>query len=173
MRPKGTGEALEIRRRAALRMLDEGQTEEEVCEVVGCSRSSLFRWKQAREVAGDEGLVTKESPGRPCKLSDEQVEKLRTILEGGALKRGFSSELWTSRRVVMVIEEEFGISYHPDHIGRLLHRIAFSPQLPIRRAVERNEEEIAAWWAHDWPALKKKQSKRAPALRSSTRRGFS
>jgi putative transposase len=50
----------------------------------------------------------------------------------------------------------FGIRYHVDHIGRLLHSLGWSPQRPQRRAVERNEREIQRWVKEEWPRIKKK-----------------
>jgi len=54
-----------------------------------------------------------------------------------------------------MIESEFGVSYHPDHIGRLMHDLGWTPQKPERRALERNEEEIERWKQKQWPRIKK------------------
>ncbi|MEV5619879.1 helix-turn-helix domain-containing protein [Streptomyces bacillaris] len=32
----------------------------------------------------------------------------------------------------------------------LLHRLGWSPQVPAHRAVERNEEAVAAWQTEQW-----------------------
>jgi transposase len=57
--------------------------------------------------------------------------------------------------VAEVIRLEFGISYHPVHVGRLLKAIRWSPQKPARRARQRNEAAIARWRDETWPAIKK------------------
>ena len=56
---------------------------------------------------------------------------------------------------VLCVQHEFGISYHPDHLGRILHDLGFSPQKPQQRARERDEEAIARWRKQDWPRIKK------------------
>jgi transposase len=57
--------------------------------------------------------------------------------------------------VVRLIHDRFGIRYHVDHIGRLLHALGWSPQKPQRRAVERDESEIRRWVKEEWPRVKK------------------
>ena len=64
--------------------------------------------------------------------------------------------LRTCRRVAALIQDRFGISYHFNHVGRLLHALGFSPQQPLRRARERGEEVIERWRREDWPRIKKK-----------------
>jgi transposase len=54
-----------------------------------------------------------------------------------------------------MVEREFGVRYHPDHIGRLMHSLGWTPQKPERRALERNEEEIERWKREEWPRIKK------------------
>jgi hypothetical protein len=52
-----------------------------------------------------------------------------------------------------MVEREFGVRYHPDHIGRLMHSLGWTPQKPERRALERNEEEIERWKQEEWPRM--------------------
>jgi transposase len=49
----------------------------------------------------------------------------------------------------------FGVKYHVDYMGTLLHRLGWSPQKPERRARERNERAIARWRRDELPRLKK------------------
>ena len=74
----------------------------------------------------------------------------------GARAAGFATELWTCPRVAEWIEQHFGVSYHVDHVGRLLHSLGFSPQKPQRRAIERDEQAIEHWVEHTWARVKKK-----------------
>ncbi|WP_145278383.1 helix-turn-helix domain-containing protein [Tautonia plasticadhaerens] len=41
-----------------------------------------------------------------------------------------------------VIEEEFGVCYHKAHVGRLPPELGWTPQVPVRRAIQRDEEAI-------------------------------
>ncbi len=77
------------------------------------------------------------------------------ILLRGAGEAGYMTDLWTCPRIVQVIEKAFGVRYHVDHIGRILHSLGWSPQKPQRRAVERDEAVIQTWAKVDWPRVKK------------------
>ena len=63
-----------------------------------------------------------------------------------------------------MIKREFGVSYHADHIGRLLRAIGWSVQKPIERATERNDAAIERWRSEKWPAIKKKPNTRSRTL---------
>jgi len=54
-----------------------------------------------------------------------------------------------------VIRREFGVRYHVDHIGRLLHSLGWTAQKPERRARERDEGAIQRWVSVDWKRVKK------------------
>src|SRR5215208_3074375 len=75
--------------------------------------------------------------------------------ERGAAAHGFRGEVWTCERVAIVIRREFGVSYHPAHVSRLLKALRQSLQKPQHRANQRDEEAIEHWKEHRWPPLKK------------------
>jgi transposase len=53
------------------------------------------------------------------------------------------------------IRKEFGISYHPAHVSRLVRALGLSLQKPLRRANQRDEEAIRRWKEERCPELKK------------------
>jgi transposase len=87
--------------------------------------------------------------------------KLPELLERGAEAHGFRGEVWTCERVARVIRKEFGVSYHPAHVSRLLKALRQSLQKPQRRASQRDEEAIEHWKEHRWPSLKKERKRKA------------
>jgi transposase len=143
------------RRVIAVELLEDGKLLTEVADLLKVSISSLKRWKKAFRQGGLAALAPKRHPGPKSKLSAAQRRQLREILLRGPLAAGFSTELWTCRRVAEIVQHEFGISYHPDHLGRILHDLGFSPQKPQQRARERDEEAITRWRKQDWPRIKK------------------
>jgi transposase len=60
--------------------------------------------------------------------------------------------------VAHLIEQQFGVRYHEGHVWKLLVRLGWSPQRPVGRARERDQEQIQRWKKKGWPALKKKRS---------------
>ena len=155
MRTKGSAAELEARRRLAADLLRDGNTPAEVAQMLGVSESSTKRWKRAFLRDGLAGLAAKLHPGPRPKLSEDQQHQLCDVLVEGAQAAGYRPDLWTCRRVSEVIHERFGVSYHFNHVGRLLHQLGFSPQQPQRRARERDEEAILRWREQDWPRIKK------------------
>jgi transposase len=96
-------------------------------------------------------------------LTLEQKAQIPALLARGAESYGFRGDVWTASRVAKVIERTFGVSYHRDHVGRLLREAGWSRQQPIERASQRNEEAIKQWSEQRWPALTKKPSRTKPA----------
>jgi|SRR5688572_5828233 len=109
---------------------------------VGASVPSVFRWRQAYEREGEGALAAKAVPGRPRKLDPKECKRLVKILLSGALASGFPNEAWLLRRIAQVIEKEFDVEYHPSHLWRVLQRLGWSCQIPERRAIQRDEEEL-------------------------------
>ena len=155
MRTSGTQEALERRRLRAASLLADGKSVVETARLVSASLSSVKRWKQAVEQGGLEALAAKRTCGRKSKLSRSQQERLVKILIAGPIAAGYNTELWTCRRVAEVIEDRFGVTYHVDHVGRLLHMLGFSPQKPECRTREADHAAIEQWRRADWPRIKK------------------
>jgi transposase len=151
-RPFGTAAELERRRRQAVQAVKDGESQTTVARVLGVSRSTIFRWLKSDQ--STDGLAAKPHPGPACRLSPEQHRELAALLLQGAKAHGWSTNLWTTARVAVLIERHFGIRYHHDHVGRMLHeRLNWTPQKPQRRARERDEAAIENWRKVRFPAL--------------------
>ena len=90
----------------------------------------------------------------PPRLTPEQVGLIPDFLWHGAEAYGFRGDVWTYGRVAGVIREEFDVSYSKSQVSRLLKRLGWTPQVPITRAIQRDEAAIARWRTESWPALK-------------------
>lgn len=156
MRPKGSAEVLEARRRWAVSLLQKGLRGAEVARLIECSPSSVTRWKEVVRKSGVEGLAAKPHPGPRPRLRTEQKEKLLELLREGPKAHGYRNDLWTLPRVANVIERYFGVRYHPAHVWKILRGLGWSCQKPERRARERNDEEVERWRKEKWPHIKKR-----------------
>jgi len=155
MRPKGTAAELEQRRRLAVSLVEQGMRQADAARAVGTSRASVTRWCQAFRRRGEKGLTAKPHPGLRPRLSERDRQRLARLLLAGPRKHGYSTELWTLARVAEVIAIEFGVTYHPSQVWRILRGMGWSCQKPERRARERDEEAVRRWHQHDWPRIKK------------------
>jgi transposase len=121
-----------------------------------------MRWYHARRRGGEKALRVRFSPGRPPKLRPKQLQRLIKLLLQGPMARGYHTNLWTTTRIALLIDEEFGVDYHPNHIGRLMHRLKWSHQKPERRAIECDDQAVEQWKRRQWPRIKKKPLGWAP-----------
>ena len=126
MRPKGSAEKLEARRRLAAKMLAKGQGIREVARSIGAAPSSVKRWKDALETGGKKALNAKPHTGRPSRLSAKQRQDLLCILQRGPRAANVRADQWTCRHVGTVIRRSFGVKYHPDHVSRILRALGWN-----------------------------------------------
>jgi len=145
------------------RLVQAGKGIRETARLVDASSSSVFRWKSALEEGGTEALRAKPHPGRPSRLSAEQKASLLETLRRGPEAAGFATDLWTLARVAQVIEEQFGVKYHPGRVWHILRELGWSPQKPERRARERDEAAIERWREEEWEGVKKKPATKGGA----------
>lgn len=158
MRPYGTPEQLEKRRRRAIQLLRRGYNLPATAQAVKASVSSVFRWWQSYRQKGMNGLRPRPTPGRPARLSTSQKQRLVRLLLKGALVAGYSTELWTLERIARLIQRRFRVTYHPAHVWKLMAALGWSCQKPERRALQRDEGEILRWKRYHWPNIKKRQA---------------
>src|ERR671922_1357736 len=145
----------EGRRLRALELKEQGWKQTQIADALGVTEGAVSQWmKRARE-EGMEGLRHKPPPGATPRLSEDERARLPELLAQGAQAHGFRGDVWTCERVAIVIRKEFGVSYHPAHVSRLLKALRQSLQKPQRRANQRDEEAIERWKEHRWPSLKK------------------
>jgi transposase len=156
----------EARRHQAWHLKQKGWSQRHIAEALGVSEAAVSQWMQRVRLGGLQALRHRPSPGAPRRLSADQRAHLPTLLRRGPAAYGFRGEVWTRKRVAEVIRLEFGVVYHPTHVGRLLQVLRWSSQKPMRRARQRDEAAIAQWRDETWPAIKKGQ--RHSSRRSSS-----
>ena len=158
---KLTPEQMEERRMEGARLLQEGRLPQaEIAWELGVSRATVNAWAKQLKVGGLRQLRRRPHSGRPAKLTRAQQRELLRLLKRGALAAGFETDRWTGPRIQSLIAQKFEVSYHSRYLPRLLHQLGWSQQIPLARAVERDEELIQAWLEQDWPRIKKGAAER-------------
>lgn len=140
----------------AANMFELGLSSVVIAGSVGVDQQTVRKWRRTFKAQGREGLRSRPHPGRPPELNEQQTAQLAALLLKTPQECGFDRYLWTQQLIADLIEREFGVSYHHDHVGVILKRIGFTHQKPARRARERDEARIAAWRQTVWPELLKK-----------------
>jgi transposase len=156
MRRKGTAKELEQKRLIAAKMFELGLSPAQIAGVIGVVPQTVRRWRRECNHGGIEALAMNQHPGRPALLSKADREKLAELLLKTPIECGFEKYLWTTQLVADLIEREFKVKYHHDHVGVILGQMGFTHQKPARRSQERDEQKIQAWRSETWPALLKK-----------------
>jgi len=156
MRPSGNPAILEDRRIKAIKLFNSGHSQASIAKIFNVGQRTVRLWVSNFKKNGKSGLISRPNTGRPPKIDSKITKRLEAILIRGAKKAGFATDLWTCPRIAQVIKKKFGISYHVDHLCRLLRSLGWSPQKPEKRAIERDENKIRTWRRIQWPRIKKK-----------------
>jgi transposase len=142
-----------LRRHAGERFKD-GESTREIARDLRVSERSVGRWRAAWQRGGIEALRSKGPVSRE-KLTGAQWARLEAELERGPLAHGFAEDQrWTLSRVKALIGRLFHLGYTIEGVGKLLHRHGWSVQVPLHRALERDEAAIATWKKEVWPVVK-------------------
>src|SRR3954464_12127468 len=160
----------EERRLRAWALKAKGWSQQKIAEALGVTAGAVSQWMRRGREGGEEALKRRPRRGAEPKLTAEQRAQIPVLLAQGAEAFGFRGDVWTATRVATVIGREFGVRYHPNHVGKLLRSAGWSVQKPIERASQRDEAAIEAWRTERWPALKRGPTRRDGPSSGSTNR---
>ncbi len=127
-----------VRQLCFVKNLYDGKTQQQAGESVGVSQPTSSRWARAWNQDSVEGLRPRFGGGRPLKLTPTQWEEICAVLE--------NSQPWTPREILSLIEDSFGVSYHPTHLARMLRvsGMHYAKPRPMDPQSPENAEEIFA-----------------------------
>jgi len=98
-------------------MLDDGWSFEEVAKALLMDDSTVRDYDKQYKANGLDELLTDHFTGSSKHLSEIQIEKLKTELRYAVYV--------TSADICRYVEKEFGVSYTPEGMVKLLHNIGF------------------------------------------------
>jgi len=145
MRRKGSAEQLEQTRLIAANMFDQTLPTAQIATILNVDDQTVRRWRRVYVTGGRDALRLNKHPGRPPLLSEAERQTLVELLLKTPAECGFDRYLWTTPLIADLIEREFGVTYHNDHVGVILGTMGFTHQKPARRARERDEAKIEGW----------------------------
>ncbi len=155
--PESFRDHWEWRRFRAWELHEAGWSQARIAEALGVTGGAVSQWfKRVREAGLGALRSRREESGRRPGLTDEDLAHLEVCLKQGPAAYGFRGAVWTQPRVREVIRKEFGITYTPCHVGRLLKKIGWTRQKPAERADQRDEDAVTEWCAETLPELKKR-----------------
>lgn len=102
-----------------------GLTPSFLAEHVADSKNAITLWVKTADEHGFDALRDRKQPGRPTKLTAEQIEEIREVVaEDDPKSRGF--RVWDGPSVSAYIGREYGVSLGVRQCQRLLRSLGFS-----------------------------------------------
>jgi len=151
------GDVRLVRRSSVL--LELGQPQASIPAVAkkwGLSRDCVYKWLHAFLLERLDSLTYAASPGRPCKLTPGQKQRLCQLLDAGPQAAGFAGACWNSVLVAELIRREFNVLYNRFYVCTLLKNLGYSfqkAQFVSDHLDEEHEEWRRLWREQVWPQL--------------------
>lgn len=127
----------QARRLLALAAVRDGMKRTVAARLGGMDRQTLRDWVHRFNRHGPDGLLDIKPSGRPAKLSDEQKEVLRQLVEAGPDRQKDGVARWRCVDLKRVVGQRFGVDLSEVSLGRVLKKLGFShisarPRHPVQ-----------------------------------------
>lgn len=100
-------------------LTDEGKTQSEICQLLGCSAMTARRWMLMTK-QGKAEQWNNQPIGRPQKVNQDYLLRLEELLKHRPKEFGSKSEYWKAKSLAKQLKREFGVEISDRHINRLL-----------------------------------------------------
>ena len=147
----------EIRRTVVRLRQQSGMSTAELAVIAGVHVGTIRKWLlQARQEGV--GSLSEKRRGRPVgscrKMTMVQEQWLREQIIGfDPRQMVLPFALWTRPAIKALILKEFSLEMSDRLIGKYLKRWGFTPQRPIKRALEQCPEKVSAWLKEEYPLI--------------------
>ena len=145
----------DARTRAVNAVVVEKMAVTDVARAFATNRSTIHRWVTRFRSEGEDGLVRRDSPGRPRLFSDLDGAALTRIVMSPATDYGYETAFWTTPRLIQVINEKFRVTVSKQTMMRRLHEAGMTYQKPERQYFELSEEERQTWRRSELPKIRR------------------
>lgn len=108
----------------------EGKTYDEIGLTLKYPLTTISDWLSLIQLEGISRKSDIKQTGKPKRLTDEQIEKLKPILLKSPEEQNFKFTMWTTKLVIQLINKLYNVSYKPLQVRRILHRLDLSCQKP-------------------------------------------
>nr|WP_131770386.1 winged helix-turn-helix domain-containing protein [Candidatus Protofrankia californiensis] len=148
---------------------ERGEKTADIAAALRVGKRQVEKWRRTwRE--GGLGALRSKGPLSVERLSPAQWECLERELGRGPLAHGWDDgQGWTLVRITTLIGRMFHLGYTIQGVWKLLRRHGWSAQVPVRRAIERDEQAVQVWKAEVWPRIKAPRRTWAPSSASRTK----
>jgi transposase len=120
---------------------------EKIASYFDISTKTVRRWIRAYEKEGIDGLLIAPRSGRPPKLNEEELNKLKKMIEDD------QERVWVARHVFILIATLFSVVYSIKYLPEVLKKIGLSFHKAVHYLIKRNEEKRSAWIQESLPKI--------------------
>jgi len=118
----------------------EGMTLQEISDRVKHPLTTVGDWLRRMYLAGVSRRYSIKQPGRPRRLTDEEVAELKQVLFRPPKERGLPFKFWTTKLVREFVWQRYGVSYKVRQVRNLLYRLGMSCQKPRPAHIKANKK---------------------------------
>ena len=124
----------------AVLLVAKGMSCPEASDYLGDSERTLRYWINRYMQKGLQGLIEDERPGRPSRLTGEQIEKINLALRVKPEDVGLRGGIWDGRLLSAFIQKEFQINLGIRQCQRLFRQLHFRLRKPRPMIARANPE---------------------------------
>ncbi len=157
-----------LRKKAVEAIVIHGISKKQASITFGFSRSSIWKDLKEYKISKEESFRYKKrgvKVGTGSKISKNQEEELKSkILSHTPDELGMDYTLWNSKVVQEYIESNYLYQYNRRSIRKIMNRLGFTSQKPIKSAYQRNPEKIKEWLTVTYPEIKSRAMKESARI---------
>jgi transposase len=129
----------------AILLVAQGMSCREVAGKLGDSPRIVAYWVKQFEEIGFAGLSEGERPGRPSRLSEEQLDEIELSLRKSPLDCGLATNIWDGKTLSEHIQKKWGIEIGVRQCQRIFRRLGFRLRKPRSMIAHSDPEEQEAF----------------------------
>lgn len=124
----------------AVLLVAKGMSCPEASDYLGDPERTLRYWINRYIKKGLQGLIENERPGRPSRLTGEQIERINRVLRGKPEDVGLRGGIWDGKLLSAFIQKEFQVSLGIRQCQRLFRQLHFRLRKPRPMIARANPE---------------------------------
>lgn len=124
-------------------LVAQGMSCPQVAELLGDAPRTVVNWVHRFEAEGLGGLSERERPGRPSRLSREQIASVQRALRGTPGQAGLQAGLWDGPTLSEYLRKRHGVTLKVRQCQRLFRQLGFRLRKP-RPVVAKADSQVQA-----------------------------
>jgi transposase len=122
---KHAGDASQARRLLSIAAIYDGASRGEAAGLGSVTVQIVCDWVKKFNAHGPDGLINRKAPGKPPKLTAEQLAALAAIVESGPIPASHGVVRWRIIDLCQWIWDEFRVSVSEDTVSRQLRAMGY------------------------------------------------